>query len=45
MSGVIREGNLIRAHPPVALLAFSRMIIEALLAADSNPAEHIKDYG
>lgn len=44
-SAVIREGNLITARPPVNLLAFCRMIIEALHAADSDPLEHMKDYG
>lgn len=44
-SAVIREGNLITARPPVNLLAFSRMIIEALQAADSEPLEYLRDYG
>lgn len=44
-SAVIREGNLITARPPVDLLAFCRMIIEALHAADSNPLDHLKNYG
>jgi len=40
-----REGNVITARPPVNLPAFCRMIIVALMAANSAPSEHLKDYG
>jgi deglycase len=42
---VLREGNVITACPPVNLPGFCRMIIVALMAANSTPAEHLKDYG
>lgn len=44
-STVLREGNVITACPPVNLPAFCRMIIVALMAANSTPSEHLKDYG
>lgn len=44
-SGVLCEGNVITACPPVNLPAFCRMIIVALMAANSTPSEHLKDYG
>jgi hypothetical protein len=44
-STVLREGNVITACPPVNLPAFCRMIIVALMAANSAPSEHLKDYG
>lgn len=44
-SAVIRQGNLITARPPVDLLAFCRMIMDALIAAESNPSARMKDYG
>jgi protease I len=44
-STVLREGNVITACPPVNLPAFCRMIIVALMAANSTPSEHLKNYG
>lgn len=44
-STVLREGNVITARPPVNLPAFCRMIMVALMAANSTPSEHLKDYG
>ena len=44
-SSVLCEGNVITACPPVNLAAFCRMIIVALMAANSTPSEHLKDYG
>jgi protease I len=41
----LREGSVITARPSVNLPAFCRMIIVALMAANSTPSEHLKDYG
>lgn len=44
-STILRAGNLITACPPINLLAFCRAIMVALMAANSTPAAHLKDYG
>jgi protease I len=44
-STILREGNIITACPPVDLLSFCRMIMVALMAANTKPSAHLKNYG
>lgn len=44
-STMLREGNIITACPPVDPIAFCRMIIVALMAANTKPSAHLKNYG
>lgn len=44
-STILREGNLITACSPVDLLAFCRMIIVALMAANPRPSTPLQNYG